>query len=96
MSHLGRPDGKRVEKYSLKPVAAELESLLKRKVTFLNDCVGAEVESHCAQAKDGEVVLLENVRFHLEEEGSCKEKDGTKVRYRTITVYRQVQSLMTF
>lgn len=81
MSHLGRPDGKKVAKYSLKPVAAELQKLLGRPVTFLDDCVGPSVEAACAKGKlkPGEVVLLENVRFHLEEEGKVKVKnaDGT-------------------
>ena len=78
MSHLGRPDGKVVEKYSLKPVAAELESQLKKPVTFLNDCVGPEVEKAVNSAAEGSVILLENLRFHIEEEGSVKKKDGTK------------------
>jgi len=47
MSHLGRPDGKRIEKFSLKPVAEALQKLLGRPVQFLNDCVGAEVEAAC-------------------------------------------------
>ena len=82
MSHLGRPDGKVVAKYSLKPVADELSKLLNKPVKFLNDCVGAEVEAACAAGalKAGEVVLLENLRFHIEEEGKVKEKqaDGTE------------------
>jgi len=79
-SHLGRPDGKASEKFSLKPVAVELEKLLGKPVKFLNDCVGAEVEAACAALKAGEVVLLENLRFHIEEEGKIKEKqaDGTE------------------
>ena len=79
MSHLGRPDGQRIEKFSLKPVAAELEKLLGKKVTFLDDCVGAAVEAAVApgKLKDGEVVLLENLRFHIEEEGKVKLEDGT-------------------
>jgi phosphoglycerate kinase len=82
MSHLGRPDGKRVEKYSLKPVAAALEKLLGRPVKFLPDCVGPEVEAACAQAGPGDVILLENLRFHLEEEGKVKVKnpDGTETK----------------
>ncbi|KAJ3726314.1 phosphoglycerate kinase [Lentinula raphanica] len=80
MSHLGRPDGKVIEKYSLKPVAAELESLLSKPVTFLNDCVGPEVESAVSSASSGSVILLENLRFHIEEEGSVKNKDGTKTK----------------
>ena len=80
MSHLGRPDGKRVEKFSLKPVAKKLEELLGKPVKFLNDCVGPEVEAACAALKPGEVVLLENLRFHIEEEGKVKNKDGSKTK----------------
>lgn len=80
MSHLGRPNGQRVEKYSLKPVAAELEKLLNHKVEFLNDCVGPEVEKAVADAPAGSVILLENLRFHPEEEGSHKDADGKKVK----------------
>ncbi len=78
MSHLGRPDGRRSEQFSLRPVAAKLEELLGRPVQFLADCVGPEVEKTCATLKPGEVVLLENLRFHLEEEGKVKREDGTK------------------
>ncbi len=84
MSHLGRPDGQRVAKFSLRPVAAELEKLLGRPVRFLDDCVGPAVEAACAPGalKAGEVVLLENLRFHLEEEGKVKVKnaDGTETK----------------
>jgi len=79
MSHLGRPDGKRLEKYSLHVVAVALEGLLKKPVTFLDDCVGPAVEEVCKNAKDGQVILLENLRFHLEEEGSVKNEQGEKV-----------------
>ena len=78
-SHLGRPNGERNEKYSLEPVAKELETLLGQPVTFLNDCVGAEVEKAAAESKPGSVILLENLRFHIEEEGSRK-VDGQKVK----------------
>ncbi len=77
MSHLGRPDGQKAAKYSLKPVAAELEKLLGRPVTFLGDCVGEAVEAACAGAAPGSVILLENLRFHIEEEGKVKLDDGT-------------------
>ena len=77
MSHLGRPDGQRIAKFSLKPVAAELEKLLGRPVTFLTDCVGPEVEAACANPAPGSVILLENLRFHIEEEGKVKLEDGT-------------------
>jgi phosphoglycerate kinase len=80
MSHLGRPDGKRNEKFSLKPVADALAKLLGKPVQFLNDCVGAEVEAACAKAKPGDVILLENLRFHIEEEGKVKLEDGTKLK----------------
>ncbi|KAI8912819.1 phosphoglycerate kinase [Gorgonomyces haynaldii] len=80
MSHLGRPDGKVVPKHSLKPVASELSHLLSRPVTFLDDCVGSKVEEQCQSAKDGEVILLENLRFHIEEEGSVKDKEGNKTK----------------
>ncbi|KAF9567651.1 phosphoglycerate kinase [Agrocybe pediades] len=80
MSHLGRPDGKVVEKYSLKPVAAEVEKQLGKSVTFLNDCVGPEVEKAVNSASEGSVILLENLRFHIEEEGSVKNKDGSKTK----------------
>jgi len=81
-SHLGRPDGKKIAKYSLKPVAEELAKLLSKPVKFLDDCVGPAVEAACAPGalKAGDVVLLENLRFHIEEEGKVKEKqpDGTE------------------
>ena len=80
VSHLGRPDGKVVAKYSLKPVATELSGLLSKEVIFLNDSVGPEVESSVKAAPSGSVILLENVRFHLEEEGSAKDKDGNKIK----------------
>lgn len=80
MSHLGRPDGKADLKFSLKPVATALEELLKRPVTFLTDCVGPEVEAACAKLAPGSVVLLENLRFHIEEEGKVKNADGTSTK----------------
>jgi phosphoglycerate kinase len=80
MSHLGRPDGQQLPKYSLKPVAERLSELLGRPVRFLPDCVGAEVERACAGLKPGELVLLENLRFHIEEEGKVKKEDGSSVK----------------
>ena len=77
-SHLGRPDGQRVEKLSLKLVSDRLAALLGKPVQFLSDCVGAEVEAVCAALKPGGVILLENLRFHIEEEGKVKREDGTK------------------
>ncbi|KIX95121.1 phosphoglycerate kinase [Fonsecaea multimorphosa CBS 102226] len=80
MSHLGRPDGKKNPKYSLKPVVPELEKLLGKSVIFTDDCVGPEVEEVVNKASGGQVILLENLRFHIEEEGSSKDKDGNKVK----------------
>ena len=77
-SHLGRPDGQVVEKLSLKPVADKLTELLGKPVQFLSDCVGAEVEAACAALQPGGVILLENLRFHIEEEGKVKLEDGTR------------------
>lgn len=78
-SHLGRPNGSPNDKYSLEPVSVELSKLLGKPVTFLHDCVGDDVTKAVNNAKDGEVFLLENLRFHIEEEGS-KKVDGQKVK----------------
>jgi phosphoglycerate kinase len=67
-SHLGRPKGQRVDKYSLRPVAEHLSQLLGRPVAFADDCIGEAAESKVAALNDGDVVLLENLRFHPEEE----------------------------
>jgi phosphoglycerate kinase len=72
-SHLGRPKGERVDKYSLRPVAEHLSALLERSVAFAADCVGEPAEQAVGSLKDGDVVLLENLRFHSEEE---KNDDG--------------------
>jgi phosphoglycerate kinase len=74
-SHLGRPEGKGFEaEYSLKPVAERLSTLLGKDVKLLGDCVGAEVEAAVATLQEGEVVLLENVRFHAAETSKNKEE----------------------
>lgn len=80
MSHLGRPDGQKVEKYSLKIVSEELKKLLSRDVLFLSDCVGPEVEEKCANPPNGTIILLENLRFHIEEEGKGVDASGAKVK----------------
>ncbi len=67
-SHLGRPKGERVEKYSLRPVAEHLSQLLGKPVTLTDDCVGDEAKTKVAALKNGDVLLLENLRFHKEEE----------------------------
>ncbi len=70
ISHLGRPKGKPEPKYSLRPVAAELERRLGAKVLFAPDCVGPAAEKAARGLREGELLLLENLRFHPEEEGN--------------------------
>ncbi len=76
-SHLGRPKGQRVESYSLRPVADHLSKLIEKPVAFAEDCIGEAVKVKVDALRDGEVLLLENLRFHLEEEkndeGSAEE-----------------------
>jgi len=79
MSHLGRPNGQVNPRFTLKPVAAELAKLLGREVLFAEDCVGLKVETQAAALEPGQVLLLENLRFHIEEEGKAKDADGNKV-----------------
>ncbi len=67
-SHLGRPKGKPNPKMSLKPAAARLSALLGKPVAFASDCIGPDVEAMAKAMKDGDVLLLENLRFHPEEE----------------------------
>jgi 3-phosphoglycerate kinase len=67
LAHLGRPDGKRVAKYSLEPVAAHLEKLLKQDVLFLPETTGKLVRDGIEAAKPGSVIMVENLRFHNEE-----------------------------
>ena len=70
MSHLGRPKGRSSPGLSLAPAARLLEELLQREVRMAPDCVGGEVERMAAEMRGGEVLLLENLRFHLEEEAN--------------------------
>ena len=67
MSHLGRPKGERLEKYSLKHLVGHLKELLDVEVKFAPDCIGEEVKKMVDELKSGEVLLLENLRFHKEE-----------------------------
>lgn len=80
MSHLGRPNGEPNEKFTLKPVAEELSKLLGKPVKFVDDCVGEKAEVATANLNPGDVVLLENLRFHIEEEGKSKQDDGSSVK----------------
>jgi phosphoglycerate kinase len=77
MSHLGRPNGKRNEKYSLNPVAERLADLTHKEVLFAPDCIGKEVEDLVRSAAPNQIILLENLRFHAGEEGNdsafCKQ-----------------------
>ncbi len=68
IAHLGRPKGKVAPEFSLAPVAPEVEKIMGTKVHFGKDCIGAEAQAAVAAAKPGEIVLLENLRFHPEEE----------------------------
>jgi len=76
MSHLGRPEGKVVSEMSLKPAADRLAELLGKDVSFAPDCVGPEAKSMADALKPGDVMVLENLRFHPEEEGKVKLPDG--------------------
>ncbi len=67
-SHLGRPKGQRVDKYSLRPVAEHLAKLMAKPVAFAEDCVGEAAQEKVDALRDGEIALLENLRFHPEEE----------------------------
>ena len=76
MSHLGRPKGKRAPEYSLKPVADRLSELMHRPVLFAPDCVGPEVKAMAESLRrEQHILLLENLRFHAEEEGKAKLAD---------------------
>ncbi len=78
MSHLGRPDGEKKPEFSLAPVAEHLSKLLGKPVAFAADCVGPIAEKIVAQMKEGDVALLENLRFYPEEEGKKAGKKMTK------------------
>src|SRR4030066_2145043 len=66
-SHLGRPKGKKDSKFSLAPVSERLSQLLGEEVTLAMDCIGDEVQRQIEEMKEGEILLLENLRFHPEE-----------------------------
>lgn len=85
-SHFGRPKGKPVEEMSLQPVANRLSQLLGKPVVFTDDCIGPEVEEEVWKLKDGDVLLLENVRFHAEEERNDPDFAGELARLADIYV----------
>lgn len=96
-SHLGRPDGQKKPEFSLRPIAQELEKLGGFKVRFVEDCVGEEALELGKQIKQGEIVLLENLRFYPEEEGKIKDKDGNsiKVDKKLVADFRQKLTSLT-
>jgi phosphoglycerate kinase len=85
MSHLGRPKAKPEAEYSMAPVAKAVEELLGRPVRFLTDCVGPEVERVCSDLAPGSVVVLENLRFHPEEEGKGATAESIKAFRASLT-----------
>ncbi|PIR92190.1 phosphoglycerate kinase [Candidatus Falkowbacteria bacterium CG10_big_fil_rev_8_21_14_0_10_44_15] len=70
LTHFGRPDGKKIKKFKLQVIKIRLEKLLGKRVTYVEDCIGAMAKSAVARMKNGQVVLLENVRFYKEEEAN--------------------------
>jgi phosphoglycerate kinase len=84
-SHLGRPKGKRVAEFSLKPVVKVLSGLLQKEVVFLDDCVGGEVEKAISAMKQGDVILLENLRYHPGEDAN--EADFARELARLCDIY---------
>lgn len=80
LSHLGRPDGQVNAEFSLAPVAEALQARLNKPVQFLNESWSNEVRDSVYAAKNGQVTLLENVRFHIEEEGKVKGLDGKSIK----------------
>ncbi len=94
MSHLGRPDGKPTPEYSLEPVARRLSELLGKPVIFANDCIGADPVAKAKALKPGEVLLLENVRYHPEEEIKDKKaKDDPALRQAKDAFAKQIADL---
>src|SRR5437879_1711029 len=87
MSHLGRPEGKPDSQYSLEPVAKKAGELLGHDIKFVGDCVGPEVETAVKALKHGEILLLENTRFHPEEEANDAEFAKKLVAFGEVYVY---------
>ncbi len=69
MSHRGRPKGQRHDDMTMAPIVPVFEELMGQELNFLDDCVGSDVEKACGAADGGKLILLENLRFHLAEEG---------------------------
>lgn len=79
-SHLGRPNGNKNPKFSLRPIVPILEEKLGKSVTFVEDCVGDVAEGACSSPEAGTIILLENLRFRIEEEGKGVDSDGNKIK----------------
>lgn len=89
VSHLGRPNGTRSDKNSLKPLVPVLEELSGHKVIWKDECVGKEAEELCANPPEGSLILLENLRFHIEEEGSAViNKEKVKAKKEDVEAFR--------
>jgi phosphoglycerate kinase len=80
MSHLGRPNGEKNPKYTMEPVVPALEKLINKKVEFVNDCVGDSVRQKIQTGQNGQIFLLENLRYYAAEEGSKENPDKTKTK----------------
>jgi phosphoglycerate kinase len=94
MSHLGRPKGEKKPEFSMAPVAKKLGELLGKEVIFANDCIGDDVKAKAAALKDGDVMLLENVRFYKAEEIKDKKaKDDPALRKAKDDFARQIAEL---
>lgn len=76
ISHMGRPGGKPVEELSLRRILHAVETLIGKHVAFCDDCIGEDAVRASKQLLDGEILMLENVRFHPEDEGKVKQKEG--------------------
>lgn len=97
MSHLGRPNGIFSPKYSLKPVYDYLKNTLKTKVHFVEDCVSDEALAKAQELHQGEILLLENLRFYSEEETKFKNPEtgkSEKVSNEKIQAFREKLSSM--
>lgn len=89
ISHLGRPDGKPNKELSLEPVAKRLSKLLGKEVAFVTDCIGDQAKTACDNLKPGQILLLENIRFHPEEEKNDKDFAKAIVRASGAEVFVQ-------
>lgn len=92
-SHLRHPGGNKNPNYTLAPAASGSKTLLGKDVNILNDCFGAEIETACKDPAPGSIILLENSRCYVEEEGKGVDANGTKVKAEPVEVEAFRQSL---